>query len=149
MQIWQQRFGQAIYLGVLHVGQRPSDFLNLTTESQTNSCKYFDLFILIQEYASVLVPSECSFVVSSKFSTKIVLCLAQFIFPSALTSFLVTAQEKHHQSIMLSPPYSTEGMGCSGFYSLATCSIFDIQNIKFWSHLIRCLHFIQSFHGFP
>jgi hypothetical protein len=57
-----------------------------------------------------LHPSQRSWVLWRRFSSRISLYFAPFIFPLILTSIPVPAGEKHYHSMMLPPPCFTLGI---------------------------------------
>ena len=61
-------------------------------------------------WAMNLYPSLRSRALWSRFSSRMSLYIAAFIFPSILTSLQVPATEKHHRSMMLPPPCFTAGI---------------------------------------
>lgn len=99
-----------------------------------------------------LHPNLRSFADSNRFSLRTVLYLAPSIFPSTLTSFPVSAEEKHPHIIMQSPPSFREDDLLRVLYNIRfPPHVTFCIKLEFCYHLIRVpasTNFLFLLHGF-
>ena len=100
--------------------------------SQIHSCVILAVWLgSLSCWKVNLHPIMRSWALWSRFSSRISLYFALFIFPSILTSLRVTSTEKHPHNMMLPPPCFTVGM-VKGFLQV-TLGIQD-KDVQCWFH---------------